>query len=333
MTDTPNSVNEAADDDISAHDLQVAMTLCSLTYLDEADNAPVGQRRIIREYLARPTLPMGGSWKLVWGPGSNELNLWYIAQEDTTGNLALVIRGTVMSSTAAELGDLDIKPVPPLVVGAPADVTVARGIATAHGHLNAATDPWSGLTAWQFLAGALAGAPTRRLDVIGHSLGGALAPVVSMDAMRRFPQARVRSFPFAGMSPGNQAFSDWYVGSLRHQTHSRFINPLDIIPQWYAGLHEMRNGFPDGGAACPLLVRLGLDALIDYMAVEGIHYVATPNAQEFVTMQYTGLSWTDQCHAQHEHRYYMLMTGMSFETIEQNFPIPTPQWLPPGWVV
>ena len=325
-------INDSEISEISDHDLQVGITLCSLTYLDEDDSNPDKQLDGIKQYLAYPDLPTAGSWSVVWGPASFEENMWFIAQNRDTGNFALVIRGTVMSSLAAKLGDIDIVPVTPQIKNVPQGVTIARGLATAHGRLDVAPDKWTDRTAWQFLTDELTKTPRVTLDVIGHSLGGALAPIIALDAMQRFPRTVVRSLAFAGMSPGNKAFSDWYVSSLHHQQHSRFINPLDIIPQWYAGLSEMRNGFPGNGAACPEAVCLGIDALLVYMLAERVSYQATPNPKEFLSSQYPVFKWADQCHAQHEHLYYMLMTGISLEVIHRRFPR-TPQWMPPGPLV
>ena len=329
---TESVTNDTSATDISDHDLQVGITLCSLTYLDEDDTRPEHQRDIISQWLAYPDLPTAGWWSLVWGPASLEENMWFIAQNSDTGNFALVIRGTVMTSLAAKLGDIDIVPVRPQIKNVPAGVTIARGLATAHARLDVAPDPWTDRTAWQFLADELTKTPRVTLDVVGHSLGGALAPIIALDAMQRFPRTIVRSLAFAGMSPGNKAFSDWYVSSMHYQHHSRFINPLDIIPKWYAGLFEMRNGFPDNGAACPEDICLAIDALLGYMLLERIFYEATPNPKKFLSFQYPVFEWADQCHAQHEHLYYMLMTGIPLEVIHRRFPR-SPQWMPPGPIV
>jgi hypothetical protein len=335
MTDTNTPDTSPADAlDISDHDLQVSITLCSLTYLDEDDSKPDQQRDLITQYLAFDDLPMGGRWTLAWGPASFDENMWYIAENTDTGVFALVIRGTVMTSFFAKLGDIDIVPVRPGIKDAPPDATIARGIAVAHAKLNYARDPWTGLTAWEFLAQEIARRPTGGIDVIGHSLGGALAPVIALDAMQRFPHQPVRSFAWAGMSPGNEAFKDWYMQSLHQQklqTHSRFISSLDIIPQWYADLETMKRGFP-GGPVPPPPVEIGIDAMELVMRLGGITYVATPNPKKIPAMVYRNLSlWADQAHAQHEHRYYMFLTGISEAVITLRFP-PDPgqkPWLPP----
>lgn len=314
-------------DDITDHDLQVAITLCSLTYIDEEyDDQPQVQKNMIERYLTYADLPMGGRWKLVWGPANLKLNLWYIVHNMDTGNLAVVMRGTLMSSMIAKLGDIMVDPVKPLVHDAPPGVTVAQGISEAHAHLNAATDIWTNRTGWQYLEGVLREWPETGIDIIGHSLGGALAPVVSLDAMQRFPQAKVRSFALAGMSPGNKAFSDWYVSQLKYQTNSRFINPLDIIPKWYAQIDEMRAGFRDN--PCPVEDLIGIGLLSDYMAKNHITYHATPNPYYFNGELYNETTWQAQCQAQHEHRYYMLMAGVPLDAIMARFPN-TPAWSPP----
>ena len=154
--------------------------------------------------------------------------------------------------------------------------------------------------------------------------------MITLDAMQRFPNQTVRSFAWAGMSPGNQAFSDWYIRSLR-QTNSRFISTLDIIPQWYANLAAMKRGFANGPVP-PIAVKAGIEAMEAYMLLHDISYVATPTPKEFPATLYPSLSWTDQGHAQHEHRYYMFLTGMPVDVIQRRFPpdIGGAPWEPPA---
>ena len=310
---------------ISEDDFKVAITLASLTYLDENDADPFTQRLLIETYLAFDDLPTAG-WELVWGPANYKTNLWYIAQDQATKRLALVIRGTVMSSWTSKLDDIDIPLVDTLVVGAPDGVKVAHGLVTAHHHLNCARDVWSNKTAWEYLEGTLAQGQT--LDVVGHSLGGALAPIIALDAMQKNSDAAVRSIAIAGMSPGNQAFSDWYVSKLAHQQHSRFINKLDIIPEWYAGLRDMKHGF-SGGPSLPLKFWLAVEAMVVLMSSENIAYVATPNARTFPGELYSKRSWTDEAEGQHEHLYYMFLAGVDVDVIQRRFGR-HPQWVPPG---
>jgi len=306
-------------------ELREAITLASLTYLDENDDDPFIQRMIIETFLGYDDLPTAG-WQLAWGPASNNTNLWYIARSPGGDRFALVIRGTVMTDWRSKLDDIDIPLVAPLIEGAPDGARIAQGLATCQGRLNGARDVWEHVTAWEYLGGVLDAGHT--LDVVGHSLGGALAPIVSLDAMARFPDVAVRSLAIAGMSPGNQAFSHWYVGSLRHQQASRFINRFDIIPEWYAGLSTMQDGFP-GGPSCPLKISALIEAMKLYMDVERIQYVATPSPREFPGVIYADRSWTEEAEGQHEHLYYMYLAGVPLEVIHRRFPR-YPQWQPPA---
>lgn len=308
----------------SAADLQTAITLASLTYLDENDGDPFLQRMIIQTFLAYDDLPTAG-WELVWGPASNDTNLWYVARSPDANRYALVIRGTVMTNWKSKLGDIDIPFVSPSIDGAPDGVKIAKGLAECHERLTDATDVWKQTTAWAYLEDALAEGDT--LDVVGHSLGGAMAPIVSLDAMQRFPDVAVRSFAMAGMSPGNQEFSDWYASSLQHQQHSRFINALDTIPLWYAGLSTMARGF-EGGPACPWPFRALIGAMRGYMWIRRIEYVDTPDPLVLPGVKYTGRSWTDEAEGQHEHLYYMYLAGVPLDVIHRRFPR-APQWNPP----
>lgn len=308
----------------SATDLKEAITLASLTYLDENDEDPFLQRMIITTFLGYDDLPTAG-WELVWGPANNDANLWYVARSPEANRYALVIRGTVMTNWKSKLGDIDIPLVSPAIDGAPDDAKIAKGLAECHERLNEATDVWEHTTAWAHLESVLSADDT--LDVVGHSLGGAMAPIVSLDATQRFPDVAVRSFAIAGMSPGNQAFADWYTSSLHYQQHSRFINALDTIPLWYAGLSTMAKGF-DGGPKCRLLFRTMIRAMQGYMWLRGIKYVATSDPLVLPGVKYDGRKWTHEAEGQHEHLYYMYLAGVPLDAIHRRFPR-YPQWNPP----
>lgn len=319
MTDSTTPADTPA---ISDHDLQVAITLASLTYLDEDDSNPNVQRQQIEQFLAYGDLPTA-NWDLVWGPASNDLNLWYIARQNDTDHFALVIRGTVMTSWISKLGDADVLLVDPLIDDAPEGVKVAQGFVGAHDNLNGARDMWHSQTAWEYLAQNLVGGGS--LDVVGHSLGGALAPIISLDAMQRHRDVAVRSLALAGMTPGNQAFSDWYVSKITNQQHSRFINRFDIIPKWYDELRDLQRGF-DGGPSCPFLYRELMEGLIVLMSAASIEYVATPNALVFDGHLYATSDWTEEAEGQHDHLYYMYLTGVPVDVIQRRF---KQAWNPP----
>ncbi len=314
-------------DPITPHDIQVAITLASITYLDES--RPLAQKRAtFLQYLAYPDLPTGGQWQLVWGPADYETNLWYAVADATGSRLTLVIRGTKMDDPISLWEDADLAMVPPLIAGAPADARIARGFATAMDRLARAVDPVTDQDGWTFVSDYLAANPTATLDVVGHSLGGALAPLIALDARARFPGRTVRAFPFAGQSPGNAALAHWYGRSFPDQP-TRFANVLDIIPFWYAGFDHVRAGFP-GGPPCPELISDALAMTEAYLSHEGVVYEATPRPAHYHGRIYPDSSqlfaWPHQASAQHEHLYYMYLTGVPLQVIRDRF---NPCWSPP----
>lgn len=71
--------------------------------------------------------------------------------------------------------------------------------------------------------------------VTGHSLGGALSPVLALALYEKKStwdpnnRATLKVFPFAGPTPGNQAFAEYYRQRLGENT-TRVWNSLDIVP-------------------------------------------------------------------------------------------------------
>ena len=59
-----------------------------------------------------------------------------------------------------------------------------------------------------------------------------------------------------------------------------------------------------------------------------VKYQATPNPYQFNGQLYDVPKWEDQCHGQHEHRYYMLLTGIALDVIQRRFSGET-TWSPP----
>ncbi len=314
-------------DPITPHDIQVAITLASITYLDESRSL-AHKRATFMQYLAYPDLPTGGHWQLVWGPAEHETNLWYVVADAAGSRVALVIRGTKMDDPISLWEDADLTMVPPPIAGAPADATIANGFATALERLAGAVDPTTKQDGWTFLGDYLAANPAATIDVVGHSLGGALAPLVALDAQDRFPDHSVRAFPFGGQSPGNHTLAHWYDQSFPDQP-TRFANELDIIPFWYAGFDHVRAGFP-GGPGCPELISLALEATEEYLRLRGFLYEASPRPARFPGRIYPDSSqlfaWPHQASAQHEHLYYMYLTGVPLHVIQARF---DGSWSPP----
>jgi Lipase (class 3) len=305
-------------------DVQIAITLASLTYL--AENQPASEmREAIVSHLEQPDLPTANKWKVVWGPAVNDPNMWYIARGPNSlgeKSLALVIRGTNMTSLASLRQDAELTLVPFADPNTPADVRIAQGFADAFNRLIAATDA-HGVSAFAFLARTLEVGTA--LDVVGHSLGGAMAPIVALAARRFFAQTKVRAFPFGGQTPGNAAFADWYVESFRDQP-SRWINDIDIIPMWYAELDQMTKLYGPSGPPCPDYIKLLVLTITnrhEYAPLRGEHryrgvQYRKPGSKWF--------AWEEEASQQHNHLYYMYLTGIPTEVIDRRL---GPPWSPP----
>jgi hypothetical protein len=124
------------------------------------------------------------------------------------------------------------------------------------------------------------------LFITGHSKGGALAPALALflsdtqnddsvpvpDHYRWNPGTRagIHCYAFAGPTPGNAAFAEYFNGQLGRNFY-RYANKLDIVTSaWHSeGLRGISSIFGEEFTAPP-----GLDLLFKEMAdeVEGLDY-------------------------------------------------------------
>jgi hypothetical protein len=187
----------------------------------------------------------------------------------------------------------------------------------------------SGLGGLDFLRSFFATNPRfEELHVIGHSLGGAMAPIMALRLQWMFPKLTVRPFPIAGQSPGNQAFADWFRTSFANQP-LRWINWLDVGPMMFADMGAIKNAWA-GGPQCPLAIQLAIDALWK----DFIGYVSLPDAFVFPGQLYPSdphdpYPWATQASRQHQHLYYLWMSGVPLAVINRSF-LPLQLTLPPG---
>ena len=313
-------------------DVQIAITLACIGYLAEG-GSPAEKYAAMGKGLRQPDLPTAGRWRIVWGPAEADSSLWYMAVgPDGQGQpaLAVVIRGTQMKLPASLKLDreLELVPLPFEAPTAPPDARISKGFAQELRNLLVAVDPQSGLTGEQFLR-KLTGAPgaPRQAMVIGHSLGGATAPILSMWLKQQFPALAVRPFPFGGQSPGNQAFAHWYEAAIAPWP-SRYTNRLDATWMMFAEFQQMKTLWP-GGPSCPPWLTLLIDAVEIDMAARKIRYASTQRPRIFEGALYdlSGLgAWEKEASAQHEHLYYMFLAGIPLQVIRNGL---GPQWSPP----
>jgi hypothetical protein len=310
-------------------DVKVAITLASVGY--EGEGQLLARKlALMAKTLEHPDLPTAGKWTITWGPVEFETDLWFVAEgPDASGSptLALVIRGTQMHRWASIKQDLmlGLRLLPFAVPGADPEVKVSHGFADAFDRLVRAAD-YGGQNALGYLRGRLGdGGGPERIHVIGHSLGGALAPMVGVWLKTEFPARTVRVFPFGGQSTGNDRFRDLYR-SMFHGQYSRWITSLDVTPLMFAELDKVKGYWP--GLEPPAYV----DVLVNDLRGLWSQYRSTPDAFVFPAAMYMYRvgdpnAWNTQTHQQHEHRYYMWLAGVPQDAIRSAFGAWSP---PPG---
>lgn len=241
-------------------------TLSFLSYLGgklEGSDSEVELRlhRCMKEALESQPLT-AKKWSLVWGPAVFKFalaelddNMMFVVQDVTQpARYAVVVRGTNAAAALDWLlevfnvhDQLTWSEVLAATGGAapaatpPSDAKIAKGIYDGLAALTTMVPDdgqGAGVTLQAFLAGLSqehAGTPLR-VEVAGHSLGGALAPVLGLwladtqPAWNPSGDARLSVWAFAGPTPGNEAFAAYYqsrVGAVSN----RIWNPLDVIPQ------------------------------------------------------------------------------------------------------
>ena len=244
-------------------DRQTMVCLSFLSYLGfaEVSAGRAGDRHVARQLdQALRELPgLGGEWEIAWGPASHRFpltifaqNLVFVARRKDGSELALVIRGTNPVSPANWLvEDFSVMrrapwpywngegAIPKVSLGTLIGLSVIQGLRPG----KALPGEGQSLCAWLGAAVRTRGDRGVRVTVVGHSLGGALAPAVALwlhdtrtiaDHPREQPwdpqgRATLRVMAFGGPSPGDRAFSDYYDARLGEAT-TRGWNPLDVVP-------------------------------------------------------------------------------------------------------
>ncbi len=310
--------------------VQVALTLVSAGYMAEG-MSPAQKLQVMSKALNVQGLPTAGRWKIVWGPAEGrEFDQWFIAEgpdADGAPTLALVIRGTQMHQWASIRHDLEIgmAPMPFQYPGAASTVSIAKGFVDSFENLVAATS--DSRTALGYLQSRLGPGPgPEQVHVIGHSLGGALAPLVGLWVSANFPRRgnSIKVFPFGGQSTGNWAFAKLYQSVFPNQP-SRWITDRDLTPLMYAQLDAVER-YWSNGPTCPEEVRDLIDGTRQWW--EKFSAIPDPHvfhAQGYLYMGDDLASWNAQSRAQHEHRYYLYLSGVYQAPIREAFG----RWFPP----
>jgi len=214
----------------------------------------LGVKRIHSNII--PKIP--GS-KLVWGPSystpkgiltakakyyTNGVSVIQTAADD----FAISIAGTNSGLAGWVLEDLDTRPVQKwdkAPDGAFVFAGFHRGLEIIMSSKPSEGIPGEGLDLFGFVKSRCSGQECK-ISVQGHSLGGALAPLLALRFAEEpsFSNAKISCTFFAGPTVGNKLFVDYYTSKLGSVT-KRFDNSLDAIPRGYDKLSTIPSLYAD----------------------------------------------------------------------------------------
>jgi Lipase (class 3) len=219
--------------------------------LAAAGTSPADYNPAIPNYEAgyvAPFTPVPAT--IVWGPAYvsglfvGDISLMYIAQVTGSDEYFVVIRGTSYTSLSSWLTeDLSVYSVMPFnslnpSPGVAENITISQAAYTGMSNLLGLTAIPAGSTtaqtALQFLQGVLQTSPAAYIYVTGHSLGGALTPVMfaylNAILFNGSTAANMALWSFAGPTAGGQNFNS-LVDSLNTTGFLwRIQNSLDVVP-------------------------------------------------------------------------------------------------------
>ncbi|WP_080055635.1 lipase family protein [Spirosoma aerolatum] len=213
-------------------------------------NALLQTNADVRAYL-------GTDWQVVWGPAiANSRKKSTTSKVDSfvTDNTMYVARGTDLATgktihVVAIAGTNAVSRKGALLEdfnvfnqkqwdgetdwGTPGSGKITAGSAVGVNLLGSMRDPSTGKTLLQFLS-TLHGAGPTEVAFTGHSLGGALCPLMALQCMEwkqqmGYTNLTVSVYPIAGPTPGNSEFANYAAQKFGDNYHS-VINANDIVP-------------------------------------------------------------------------------------------------------
>lgn len=299
---------------ISTEDVQIGITLASIAYLG-TDSDPSGEFEAMAKALQQKDLPTKTQWGIIWGPVPYESNLMYIVQGPKTEygrKYAVAIRGTIKTvKSILEDVELDLVDLPWSSPSAPAGTQISSGIRTAFDRLLAMCDS-RGRSALDVLGNLK---PRDEILVCGHSLGGCLTTVMSLYLKDTLSVQTIKSVPFAGQTAGTIQFADWY--SSQFTGMARWANRQDIVPRlWnHSTLEQIKSLYPGGPYCDPLfagLIDIGTDAAKKNYFQPGPGTLLPGNLYREWDLD----AFENEVEAQHDHLYYMYLTGIPLSVIQ-----------------
>ncbi len=223
----------------------VMMTLSALCYVAEGNTNALQIRDSINLQLADSNYSTGGNWHVCWGPGVSPTgdNLIYMAVDSTGDTLhyAICVRGTVFNfaNIVEDIEVWDMEKWPYSGGGDSIALGTLKGIDT----LLATSDPLTSQSLQSYLN--TLNAPKQKMFITGHSLGGAMATLVTkwfldMGYTNKF---KLETYTFAAPTVGNISFVNSYhaqMTSTGSESH-RCVNNKDVVPFAWAGLPNIIN--------------------------------------------------------------------------------------------
>ncbi len=207
--------------------------------------------RVVEGWVAEITAKVSMyQWEVVWGPSWHYPGspAWYesdacvfIARNRANGDMMVVIRGTNFLSMDSWLQqDFDtgvMVNIADMVPNVPKDALVARGT---HKGLGLITNLHSNGHNVSFYLSTLPTKPNN-IFITGHSLGGTLVPPMFVFLNHWLNKdingsvSNIIPISFAGLTPGETNFNNYFNKVLYGRPFYRFVNSLDIAPYcWYS---------------------------------------------------------------------------------------------------
>jgi len=260
----------------------------------------------------RPHYATGHDWKLVWGPveATNSDNLVYAAFNQSTGTLAISIRGTT-TQTWSRFEDVPRYTSPfPGATGTGARVSgpFLVGLKT----MLSTADKWQGLTLAQFYTQFTKHTTVNEVVVNGHSQGAALVPMMMLalqSAQIGAPKVNepIKGFAYAPPTSGNQSFASlvnkgcdcWFV-----------INPKDVVPLGYNAMMDvLTKGIPEQLSG---IEYAAVDATIKALNlyVDPSEWAQPSQRATLIAETIIGEGFFKQIGDQHNHNAYLTKLGV-----------------------
>ncbi|MEO8513035.1 MAG: hypothetical protein ABI543_05725 [Ignavibacteria bacterium] len=245
----------------------VMMTLSALCYVAEGNTNAIQIRDSINIQLTDSNYATANKWQVCWGPGVSPSgdNLMYMAVDSTGDSLqyAICVRGTVFNfaNIVEDIEVWDLEKWPYTSNGDSIALGSLKGLDT----LLATTDPLTSQSLQAYLN--TLNAPKQKMFITGHSLGGAMATLVTkwfMD-IGLISKFKLEMYTFAAPTVGNITFVSSFHSSMLAaggESH-RCVNTKDVVPYAWAALMNIINDHIP--TTVPALVAATIQTAHDYL--------------------------------------------------------------------